>query len=137
MKQPKVNNKVKIPMRIEMISKAVINTHLPSYVVRRTGSIGSGGCHPCHGFHKRILPQSGRSFNCIHFEVIKVKYGCLCCSYPKIISSNLFPGGTIGITFSSCSMINSITVGTSWVCFARSNAVIISVSSVTRIPFAP
>lgn len=24
--------------------------HLPSYVVRRTGSIGSGGCHPCHGF---------------------------------------------------------------------------------------
>jgi len=30
MKLPKVNNKVKIPMRIEIISKAVINTHLPS-----------------------------------------------------------------------------------------------------------
>jgi hypothetical protein len=30
MKLPKANNKVKIPMRIEMILKDVINTHFPS-----------------------------------------------------------------------------------------------------------
>lgn len=49
-KLPKVNNKVKIPMKIEITSNAVIVTHLPSYVFQQAGHF-LGGCHPCRRFH--------------------------------------------------------------------------------------
>ncbi len=58
-------------------------------------------------------------------------------SLSKIMSSKALPGGTIGITFSSGSMINSMTVGTFKVCFAVSSAAAISFSFVMRTAFAP
>ena len=38
-KPPKVQSKVNIPRNIEIISKAVIITHLPSYVFRQSGQL--------------------------------------------------------------------------------------------------
>ena len=38
-KPPKVQSKVNIPRKIEIISKAVIITHLPSYVFRQAGHL--------------------------------------------------------------------------------------------------
>ena len=55
----------------------------------------------------------------------------------KIISSKELPGGTIGITLLSLSMINSITVGTLEFCFAAIKACSICASFSTRIPYAP
>ena len=50
-----------------MISAAVIGaTSLPMYSGNPV--IGSGGYHPCHGFHIGILPQSDRNFNQILFS---------------------------------------------------------------------
>ena len=55
-----------------MISAAVIGaTSLPMYSGKPV--IGSGGYHPCHGFHEWILPYSDRNFNRTRFEVIKVR----------------------------------------------------------------
>ena len=59
-------------------------------------------------------------------------------TYPYFIMSfREFPGGTIGLTLSSLSMINSITVGVFVFCFALIKAVFISSGFVTRMPFAP
>ena len=53
-------------MNIKMISAAVIGaTSLPMYSGKPV--IGSGGYHPCHGFHEGILPQYDRDFNRIYF----------------------------------------------------------------------
>ena len=61
-KLPKAINKPITPMNIKMISAAVIGaTSLPMYSGKPV--IGSGGYHPCHGFHEGILPQSDRNFN--------------------------------------------------------------------------
>ena len=64
-------------------------------------------------------------------------YYAFFCEPSKIICCNGLPGGTIGSTFNSCSMINSMIVGAFWFCFASVSASAISYSSVTRIPFAP
>lgn len=49
-------------MNIKMISAAVIGAaSLPMY--SGTPVIGSGGYHPCHGFHEWILSQYVRNFN--------------------------------------------------------------------------
>ncbi len=49
-------------MNIKMISAAVIGaTSLPMYSGKPV--IGSGGCHPCHGFHEWILSQYDANFN--------------------------------------------------------------------------
>lgn len=46
--------------------------HLPSYVFRRTGFIGSGGYHPVMGtFCKSILSYHFTDFNNIHFQGMK------------------------------------------------------------------
>lgn len=47
-KLPKAMSKLKIPIITEIISKAVIITHLPSYVIQRTG-VDIGRLPPCHG----------------------------------------------------------------------------------------
>ena len=61
-KLPKAINKPITPMNIKMISAAVIGaTSLPMYSGKPV--IGSGGYHPCHGFHEWILPQYNRNFN--------------------------------------------------------------------------
>ena len=61
-KLPKVISKPITPMNIIMISAAVIGaTSLPMYSGKPV--IGSGGYHPCHGFHEWILPQYDRNFN--------------------------------------------------------------------------
>ncbi len=71
-KLPKAISKPIIPINIKMISAAVIGaTSLPMYSGKPV--IGSGGYHPCHGFHRWILPQFDRHFNYTHFEVIKVR----------------------------------------------------------------
>ena len=48
-KLPKVTNSVRIPMNIEIISYAVIITHLPSYVFLINQVIYPGACHPVMG----------------------------------------------------------------------------------------
>ena len=66
-KLPKATSRLIIPMNIKMISAAVIDaTSLPMYSGKPV--IGSGGYHPCHGFHIGILPQSDRNFNQILFS---------------------------------------------------------------------
>ena len=66
-KLPKEISKPIIPINIKMISAAVIGaTSLPMYSGKPV--IGSGGYHPCHGFHIGILPQSDRNFNQIIFS---------------------------------------------------------------------
>jgi hypothetical protein len=56
-KLPKAHNKVNILRFNEIISYAVMITHLPSYVffhiciIIHTGNLSSGGYHPCRGFH--------------------------------------------------------------------------------------
>ncbi len=66
-KLPKAISKPITPMNIKMISAAVIGaTSLPMYSGKPV--IGSGGYHPCHGFHEWILPH----FNRIHSGVGKV-----------------------------------------------------------------
>ena len=61
-KLPKAISKPIIPINIKMISAAVIGaTSLPMYSGKPV--IGSGGYHPCHGFHEWILPQYNRNFN--------------------------------------------------------------------------
>lgn len=61
-KLPKAISKPITPMNIKMISAAVIGaTSLPMYSGKPV--IGSGGYHPCHGFHEWILPQYNRNFN--------------------------------------------------------------------------
>ena len=61
-KPPKEISKANIPKKIIMISYAVIYvTSLPMYSGKPV--IGSGGYHPCHGFHEWILPQYNRNFN--------------------------------------------------------------------------
>ncbi len=71
-KLPKAISKPITPMNIKMISAAVIGaTSLPMYSGKPV--IGSGGYHPCHGFHEWILPYSKRNFNRIRFEAIKVR----------------------------------------------------------------
>ena len=66
-KLPKAISKSIIPINIKMISAAVIGaTSLPMYSGNPV--IGSGGYHPCHGFHIGILPQSYRNFNQILFS---------------------------------------------------------------------
>ena len=66
-KLPKAISKLIIPINIKMISAAVIGaTSLPMYSGKPV--IGSGGYHPCHGFHIEILPQFDRNFNQILFS---------------------------------------------------------------------
>ena len=66
-KLPKAISKPIIPINIKMISAAVIDaTSLPMYSGKPV--IGSGGYHPCHGFHIEILPQFDRNFNQILFS---------------------------------------------------------------------
>ena len=66
-KLPKAISKPIIPINIKMISAAVIGaTSLPMYSGKPV--IGSGGYHPCHGFHIGILPQFDRNFNQILFS---------------------------------------------------------------------
>ncbi len=66
-KLPKAISKPIIPINIKMISAAVIDaTSLPMYSGKPV--IGSGGYHPCHGFHIGILPQFDRNFNQILFS---------------------------------------------------------------------
>ena len=61
-KLPKAISKPITPMNIKMISAAVIGaTSLPMYSGKPV--IGSGGYHPCHGFHEWILSQCNRNFN--------------------------------------------------------------------------
>lgn len=55
----------------------------------------------------------------------------------RIISVRGLPGGTIGMTLASLSMINSMTVGAFVFFRALSKAAFISSAFVTRIPFAP
>ena len=52
-KLPKDISKPIIPININMISAAVITTHLPSYVLQLPG-ISSGGYHPVMGTHMRV-----------------------------------------------------------------------------------
>ena len=66
-KLPKAISKPIIPINIKMISAAVIGaTSLPMYSGMPV--VGSGGYHPCHGFHMGILPQFDRNFNQILFS---------------------------------------------------------------------
>ena len=61
-KLPKAISKPITPMNIKMISAAVIGaTSLPMYSGKPV--IGSGGYHPCHGFHEWILSQYDANFN--------------------------------------------------------------------------
>ena len=53
-KLPKAMSKLKIPIITEIISKAVIITHLPSYVIQRTG-VDIGRLPPCHGHSNACL----------------------------------------------------------------------------------
>ena len=49
-KLPKATNNVSIPMKIEIISNAVIITHLPSYVFPTDWVLRLGRLPPCHGY---------------------------------------------------------------------------------------
>ena len=87
-KPPKVQSKVNIPMNIEIISKAVIITHLPSYVFRQAGwlareatilhsvpvgaKLTSTGRHaPCHGYSSYVFPRKNIiSFYTNKFNII-------------------------------------------------------------------
>ena len=97
MKLPKVNNKVKIPMKIEMISKAVMNTHLPSYVIRRTGFYSPGGSHPCHGFRTEngiiFWQKIQRNFSKFLDEKLRLKsfFQCGIVNVKKDICANRCP----------------------------------------------
>ena len=54
-KLPKVTNSVRIPMNIEIISYAVIITHLPSYVFLINQVTYPGACHPVMGIFPMAL----------------------------------------------------------------------------------
>ena len=66
-KLPKAISKPIIPIKIKIISAAVISaTSLPMYSGKPVFN-GSGGYHPCHGFHIEILTHFGRNFNTTRF----------------------------------------------------------------------
>ena len=68
-KPPKVQSNVNIPMNIEIISKAVIITHLPSYVFRLAG-YWLGRLPPCHGHSSYVFPRKNSiAFHSIYRNV--------------------------------------------------------------------
>ena len=56
-KPPKVQSKVNIPRNIDIISKAVIITHLPSYVFRQAGQLAREATTPSWVLFLRVSTQ--------------------------------------------------------------------------------